>query len=303
MLPQDEPPAPKGAAPSSRSLEQLADLDLADLVRVFRLTAKPAVSQRAFELIFERCHSRVVAHVMGKGFRAEAAEDAAQEAFVAAWEGFHRIIDVRSTLPWLYTTAWRAAMRAEKRGRDPIPVGVRSALEEVTPPLHDHSSRIADSIALREAVERLPPGAREILILIMDEGLTAGEAADLMRISRITVRGYLRVAASRLALQLPEVAAEVRAQAKLTPPRVPAKSSITASMNFDQQLGSLSNRRREVLERYIYRGLMPYEIAGELRITPGCARVHVSLGLTDLAKRLGISRNSLVDQIRAARAA
>jgi DNA-directed RNA polymerase specialized sigma24 family protein len=74
-------------------------------------------------------------------------------------------------------------------------------------------------------------------------------------------------------------------------------ASVELPAQYRQAMHRLSHRRREVLERYVYRRMKPVEIAADLNITPGCARVHLHLAYKDLATLLGITNYKIVVEL------
>ena len=121
------------------------------------------------------------------------AEDAAQEAFIRAWQ---HLSDYRPRSPfrnWLYRIATNAARDALRRDMgaldiDDLPVvdpgqGPEDALE---------GQERADHV--RQAVLDLPPASRAVLILREYEGLSYKEIAETLKIPMGTVMSRLNYA-------------------------------------------------------------------------------------------------------------
>ncbi len=120
------------------------------------------------------------------------AEDTVQEVFVQAWQQASRFDAARGTPEaWLSTiTRSRALDRLRKRTsrrEDPEQTTAGSAVP-----------RTAEAIAVRDALEALPPEQRRALELAYYEGLTQSEIAERLREPLGTVKTRIRTAMIRL---------------------------------------------------------------------------------------------------------
>jgi RNA polymerase sigma-70 factor (ECF subfamily) len=114
------------------------------------------------------------------------ARDALQEALTAAWVSLPSLREPARFWPWLVTIArHKAADVARKRTHNAyaaeVPVGSD------------------DGIEIREALDRLPPRFREILLLRFGLGLSEEESADALGVRVGTVKS--RSARARRALE------------------------------------------------------------------------------------------------------
>ena len=133
---------------------------------------------------------------------AAAAEDIAQEAFLAAIRALDRFDRRRPFGPWLHRIvvnraidwARARALRAEVGG---------DALEE---PGAGRARRAADSEPMAAALRRLSPEHRAVIVLRHLLEYTPGEIADLLELPRGTVNSRLRRGLDRLRDELPEEA-------------------------------------------------------------------------------------------------
>jgi RNA polymerase sigma-70 factor (ECF subfamily) len=117
---------------------------------------------------------------------AQAAEDVAQEAFLAAVAALDRFDRRRPLAPWLRTIVARRAidaLRARNLRREvgDAPLTVLPAAE-ATPPAGD----------LADALTELPDDQRTVVVLRHVLELTPGEIADLLDVPRGTVNSRLR---------------------------------------------------------------------------------------------------------------
>ena len=129
------------------------------------------------------------------------AEDATQEALVAAWQRLAGLRDPDRFEAWLHRLLVRACYREARRGRRrwEIEVGIRPAEGAVLVPAVD----LADRDQLERGFRRLDADQRIVLVLHYYLGLSLDEAADALGIPPGTVRSRLHraTAAMRAALE------------------------------------------------------------------------------------------------------
>ena len=123
------------------------------------------------------------------------AEEVTQETFIRAWRAIARF-DGRSQLfTWLYRIGVNEAKRRQQRGGRALRT---VSLEESPcdpPDLSEgpgpHAERTALRAALERAVRALPLAYRAPLVLRDIEGLTTGEAAQILGISEAALKSRL----------------------------------------------------------------------------------------------------------------
>jgi RNA polymerase sigma-70 factor (ECF subfamily) len=119
------------------------------------------------------------------------ADDAAQDAFLSAWQGIGRFDPARPLGPWLVRIAANAAHDLRRRRR------LRSAepLPEGRPALETAPDRAADRALLQErlaaALAGLPERQRLVVLLFDGEGYSHTEIAELVGVPPGTVRSDL----------------------------------------------------------------------------------------------------------------
>ena len=172
-------PAPVAAPP--------VDSDPEDVLR--RLYAEHAGSLLAFVL-------RLTA-----GDR-QRAEDVVQETLLRAWRNAHRLggPDGRSVRPWLVTVARRIVIDEHRETRARPQEALGHDLDLVAE--DDHSDRVLQVMTLTEAMGRLSPLQREILVETYVEGHTVAEAARRLGVPLGTAKSrvFYALAALRTAL-------------------------------------------------------------------------------------------------------
>lgn len=151
------------------------------------------------------------------------AEDVAQEVFVAAWRELPKLREATSFLPWIrQVTRNRAKMALRGRARR------WSRVETVDPgellavaadPRPDVMERLVAHerrSAVRAAVDELPDGSREVVLLYYREGESVKQVAELLDLSETAVKQRLFRARKRLESSLIEHVKETTPGAAFT---------------------------------------------------------------------------------------
>lgn len=140
------------------------------------------------------------------GGRAEDAQEVAQEAFLAAWRGLPRFRGQCRFSSWLYKLTANAAvdhLRREKRRPAAVP------LENAGEPADPHTpqeelERRELHRAVQQALDRLTPEHREVLLLRQMQGLSYQEIGAALSLEEGTVKSRI----SRAKRQLRTILAE-----------------------------------------------------------------------------------------------
>ena len=133
------------------------------------------------------------------------AEDATQEALVAAWRDLSSLRDPDRFDAWLHRLLVRACYREIRRGRHRWTIEVDVDGHESAPDA-DQGSDIADRDQLERGFRRLDADQRMVLVLHYYLGLTLDGAAEALGVPPGTVRSRLNRAtrAMRAALEADE---------------------------------------------------------------------------------------------------
>ena len=168
--------APEAAARSERALIQAAQRgDAGAIEDLYRRHWKPAY--RAAYLVTRDAH---------------AAEDIAQEAFLAAIRNLDRFDRRRPFGPWLHRIVVNRAIDAARARA----LRRETALSESLP---DSSGSAPAETGALSALARLAPDHRAVIVLRYVLEYTPGEIADVLRVPRGTVNSRLRRALDALA--------------------------------------------------------------------------------------------------------
>ncbi|MFI6031721.1 RNA polymerase sigma factor [Amycolatopsis magusensis] len=162
-----------------------------DVVVIERSWAEPA----RFAEIYDR-HAAHIQRYLARRVGAQAAEDALNETFLAAFGKRHRYDRARpDARPWLYGIATRVV--GQHRRDEVREYRLRASLapaEEVDGPADRVAAKVsaqATSAAVATGLTSLADGDRDVLLLIAWEGLSYEEVAAALAIPVGTVRSRL----------------------------------------------------------------------------------------------------------------
>lgn len=122
------------------------------------------------------------------------AEDIVQETFTRAWQGLGGLRDASAVKSWLYTILRRENARLYERKR--LEIDEHQELEDIA---DSGSSSAYDDLEIRDALQSLPDGYREPLLLQVLGGFSCEEIAGMMDISTGAV--MTRLSRARLAVR------------------------------------------------------------------------------------------------------
>lgn len=153
--------------------------------------------RRAFGELVYRYREGVINVVYRMCGDANLAEDAAQEAFVRAWQHLNRYQPRSPFRNWVYRIATNAALDVLRRERETVDVDVLPLATNTAGPEAEAESDERATV-VKKAVLSLPDASRAVLILREYEGLSYQEIADMLQIPIGTVMSRLNYARTRL---------------------------------------------------------------------------------------------------------
>jgi len=156
------------------------------------------IARQHYDAVFRFCARRV---------GIDRAADVSQETFLTAQKVLHKFRGDSSLTTWLFGIAHNECRRASRRtALEPMPLSIDSELSTNS----DDESAIVDRHALSQALAKLTPEHREVVILHEIEGLTYEEAAVILQVPVGTVKSRLHHAFQQMrrALFSPEEAAK-----------------------------------------------------------------------------------------------
>jgi RNA polymerase sigma-70 factor (ECF subfamily) len=153
-----------------------------------------------FEAAFERHHRTVLAYALRRVSTDADAEDAVAETFAVAWRRSDRMPDPDLALPWLFAIARRILANQHRGATRRLQLGLRLRARA-------HEAIVVHPAATPalEALARLRPDERELLRLLVWDGLSQAETGAVLGISANAVAIRLHRARRRLAEELARV--------------------------------------------------------------------------------------------------
>ena len=145
----------------------------------------------AFQHLVHKYQRRALAHARALTGNDADAADAAQSAFLDAFRNLRRFDETREFYPWFYVLLRN---RCFKQVRPQDRPGAHEPVEPAAPAVNSPEA-LYD---LRTALDQLPSGDRELIVLKHLDGWTYDELAERLKIPRGTVMSRLFHARQRL---------------------------------------------------------------------------------------------------------
>jgi RNA polymerase sigma-70 factor, ECF subfamily len=117
------------------------------------------------------------------------AEDCTQECFISAWRALAGFRGASSHATWLHRIAVNAVLGQRRRGRSDLACNA-DQLDETACAVADTAASTG-TLDVETALARLPPGARDIVVLVGIYGHSHQEAADFLGIAVGTSKAQL----------------------------------------------------------------------------------------------------------------
>jgi RNA polymerase sigma-70 factor (ECF subfamily) len=150
-----------------------------------------ARDEAAFEEIVARYTPRLRYYLRKMLGGAEAADDALQEVWLDAFRGLPRLIEPAAFPAWIYRLARDRALRDLRRRRSYLPLESSDAVEDVK---DSEGFSTEDAARVHEALDKLAPEYRDVLVLRFIEGLSYEQIAEVVGCPLGTVRSRLHYA-------------------------------------------------------------------------------------------------------------
>ena len=151
--------------------------------------------RRRFDALFASYGADIVAYCGWRARSPSDGQDAAAEVFLTAWRRLDDVPAGDAARVWLYATARRTLANQRRSSRRRAALEQRLALEAPTtapePSANEHAALV------HEALRRLGPGDREVLLLSEWEGLAPAQIAAVLGCHAVTARGRLHRARRR----------------------------------------------------------------------------------------------------------
>lgn len=155
-----------------------------------------------YRALVERYHRGLIQHLYNLLHDQDLAEDVAQEAFIRAYGKLHQYDEQYAFSTWLYKIADNLAFRHMKQ-RSHVPLeDVADSLPSDRDTLEEHMDREFNREAVREAIDRLPAGYRQVISLFYWDGYSYEDIAVITDRPIGTVRTWLHRAKDELRKEL-----------------------------------------------------------------------------------------------------
>ena len=156
-----------------------------------------AGDMRAFERLYREHVGRVYGLCVRMTRDPAIAEDCTQETFINAWKALQRFETRSSLATWLHRIAVNVALA--KRRKSGATTAVQSSMDDEERIETDWTLETPLEVnEIEAAIERLPEGARDVLVLHAIYGYSHVEAAEMLGVAEGTCKAQLHRARSLL---------------------------------------------------------------------------------------------------------
>jgi RNA polymerase sigma-70 factor (ECF subfamily) len=150
-----------------------------------------ARDETAFEEIVARFTPRLRYYLRRMLGSVPTAEDALQEVWLDAFRALPRLIEPSAFTAWIYRLARDRAFRELRRRRTSLPLEDFDVVEETA---NSDEFSVEDAARIHEALDRLIPEHREVLVLRFIEDMPYEQIAGIVGCQLGTVRSRLHYA-------------------------------------------------------------------------------------------------------------
>jgi RNA polymerase sigma factor (sigma-70 family) len=194
------------------------------------MTESESERRRRFNAVFASYSSDIVAYCNWRAGSASDAQDAAAEVFLTAWRRLDELPEGDAARVWLYATARRVIANQRRSSRRRVALHERLASEAASSPQEPPASDREEAL-VHEALRRLGPNDREVLLLSEWECLSPAQIAGVLGCLTVTARGRLHRARRRFRSAFEDVLA---ADASDRPRRAVSEPSTTSAYTLSE---------------------------------------------------------------------
>lgn len=147
-----------------------------------------------FDAVYHQFHQAVYANISKLVCEPHMAEDILQEVFISLWEN-RQTVNLQDAGGWLFVVSYNKSMTfLKKKLRETsviLPDTEYLATISEEQPVDEELFQLRLSM-VEEAIDHLPPRKREVFRLCRYDGKTYDEVADMLNISVVSVKDYLK---------------------------------------------------------------------------------------------------------------
>jgi RNA polymerase sigma factor (sigma-70 family) len=170
-----------------------------------RINGRESQRRERFESLFASYGPDIVAYCGWRAVSPTDAQDAVAETFLTAWRRLDGVPDGDAARVWLYATARRVLSNQRRSSRRRTALQERLTVEAGSR-APEPSPADAEGTFVHEALRRVGPRDREVLLLAEWEGLSAAQIAAVLGCLTVTARGRLHRARRRFRAAYEELA-------------------------------------------------------------------------------------------------
>jgi RNA polymerase sigma-70 factor (ECF subfamily) len=178
--------------------------------------------RQRFNTLFASYGPDIVAYCGWRAGSPSDAQDAAAEVFLTAWRRLDDLPEDDAARIWLYATARKVVANQRRSARRRVALHERLAREPA--PVQQEPPLGSDDL-VHEALRRLGPRDREVLLLAEWEGLAPAQIAGVLGCLTVTARGRLHRARRRFRAAFEELAAREGSQSPRASARLAKEGS------------------------------------------------------------------------------
>jgi RNA polymerase sigma factor (sigma-70 family) len=156
---------------------------------------RDAERRQRFDDLFAAFGPDVVAYCRWQSDSPSDAQDAASEVFLTVWRRLDDVPDGDAARIWLYATARRVLANHRRSNRRRVALQDRLIVEAAASPGSEPTNPERDLV--HDALRRLGPRDREVLLLAEWEGLSPAQIGNVLGCLTVTARGRLHRARRR----------------------------------------------------------------------------------------------------------
>ena len=147
-----------------------------------------------FDSLYYRYYQAVYANIYKMVNQQQCAEDILQEVFLSLWEN-RKSLDMEKVAGWLFVVSYnKAATSLKKKLKEPAILVQEAGLPDtmLLPAETDEQLYQLRLSVVEEAINHLPARKKEVFRLCRFEGRSYDEVAELLGISVMSVKDYLK---------------------------------------------------------------------------------------------------------------